>query len=89
MVTGVSYDFHTWEMSWVSESTQWWGSMAIAVIFGLAFATLLTLLVVPTLYSLFFSAGQTAERLVTGIRRAWWAPFYKITGLNSDGDERF
>lgn len=89
MVTGVSYDFHTWEMSWVSESTQWWSSMAIAVIFGLAFATALTLLVVPTLYSLFFSAGKTGGRWVNGIRRAWWAPFYKITGLNSDGDERF
>ncbi len=33
------------------ESSQWWGSMAIAVIFGLSFATVLTLIVVPVLYS--------------------------------------
>ena len=31
-----------------------WSSMAIAIIFGLAFATLLTLGVVPILYSLFY-----------------------------------
>jgi multidrug efflux pump subunit AcrB len=47
-----------------SSSSQWWGSMAVAVIFGLAFATVLTLVVVPTLYSLaaslesFLSGGQ-------------------------------
>ncbi len=50
MAVGISYDFH--KMAWVtkSESSQWWSSMAIAVIFGLAFATLLTLVVLPTLY---------------------------------------
>ncbi len=50
MAVGVSYDFH--KMAWVtrSESSQWWASMAIAVIFGLTFATLLTLVVVPALY---------------------------------------
>ena len=50
MAVGVSYDFH--KMAWAlrSESSQWWSSMAIAVIFGLAFATLLTLVVLPTLY---------------------------------------
>ncbi|MGB2984260.1 MAG: efflux RND transporter permease subunit, partial [Phycisphaerae bacterium] len=51
MAVGVSYDFH--KMAWAlrSESSQWWSSMAIAVIFGLAFATLLTLVVLPTLYA--------------------------------------
>ena len=50
MAVGVSYDFR--RMAWAlrSESSQWWSSMAIAVIFGLAFATLLTLVVLPTLY---------------------------------------
>jgi len=33
-----------------SESSQWWGNMATTVIFGLAFATVLTLVIVPTLY---------------------------------------
>jgi multidrug efflux pump subunit AcrB len=51
MVTGVSFDFHKMGMSWVSESSQWWQSMAIVVVFGLMVATFLTLVVVPTLYS--------------------------------------
>jgi len=50
MATGVSFDFHKMQMAWRSEASQWWASMAIAVIFGLAFATVLTLVVVPTLY---------------------------------------
>jgi multidrug efflux pump subunit AcrB len=51
MVTGVSFDFHKMGISWVSESSQWWQSMAIVVVFGLMVATFLTLVVVPTLYS--------------------------------------
>ena len=34
-------------ISWVSESSQWWRSMAVVVIFGLIVATFLTLVVVP------------------------------------------
>ncbi len=50
MVTGISFDFHELAISWVSESSQWWRSMAVVVIFGLIVATFLTLIVVPTLY---------------------------------------
>ncbi|MBU1344325.1 MAG: efflux RND transporter permease subunit [Proteobacteria bacterium] len=68
MVTGISYDFHVWTLSLASESSQWWRSMAIVVIFGLMIATILTLVVVPTLYALIenaklnFSAGYTKTR---------------------------
>ncbi len=58
MAAGISFDFRKFKWLVGSESSQWWGSMAIAVIFGLAFATLLTLVVVPTLYSL--TASLTA-----------------------------
>lgn len=56
MALRVSYDFKTltWEIG--GESADWWAPMAVAVIFGLAFATLLTLVVVPVLYSLAESA---------------------------------
>jgi multidrug efflux pump subunit AcrB len=37
------------------------GSMAVTIIFGLAFATALTLLVVPVLYALFFGVKPPAE----------------------------
>ncbi|MDP6545857.1 MAG: efflux RND transporter permease subunit [Phycisphaerae bacterium] len=50
MATGVSFDIHTFQIAWRSESSQWWSSMAIAVIFGLGVATILTLVVVPALY---------------------------------------
>jgi len=52
MVTGISFDFHRMAFSWVSESSQWWRSMAVVVIFGLVVATFLTLVVIPTLYYL-------------------------------------
>jgi multidrug efflux pump subunit AcrB len=47
MVTGVSFDFHRFTISWVSESSQWWQSMAVVVVLGLMVTTFLTLLVVP------------------------------------------
>lgn len=50
MATGISYDFIAGKMVWGSQSADWWGPMAVAVIFGLAFATVLTLVVVPTMY---------------------------------------
>jgi multidrug efflux pump subunit AcrB len=51
MATGVSFDFTTFRFLTRSESSQWWSPMAIAVICGLAFATILTLVVVPALYA--------------------------------------
>jgi multidrug efflux pump subunit AcrB len=36
----------------VSETSQYWKSLSAVVIFGLLLATILTLVVVPTLYSL-------------------------------------
>ncbi len=65
MATGVSFDFRklAWDIG--GESSQWWGPMAVAVIFGLGFATLLTLIVVPVLCSLAHSIknrrAQTQE----------------------------
>jgi multidrug efflux pump subunit AcrB len=37
---------------WGGEQAAWWGPMAIAVIAGLTFATFLTLILVPVMYSL-------------------------------------
>jgi len=58
MVTGISYDFHVMALSLSSESSQYWRSMAIVVIFGLMIATVLTLVVVPTLYALIEEAKK-------------------------------
>lgn len=51
MALGISFDFKTLQWTSGGESAQWWGPMAVAVIFGLTFATVLTLVVVPTLYT--------------------------------------
>jgi CzcA family heavy metal efflux pump len=53
MAVGVSFDFFALSVEVGGESAEWWGPMAVAVIFGLAVATLLTLIVVPVLYALF------------------------------------
>jgi multidrug efflux pump subunit AcrB len=64
MAIGLSYDFHT--MSWAtkSESTQWWRNMSIAIIFGLSFTTVLTLVVVPSLYVMLNRLSWRAKALL-------------------------
>ena len=46
-----------------SESTAFWGPMGIAIISGLTFATFLTLVVVPVLYSAFDSVSGRLKKL--------------------------
>ena len=62
MATGVSVDFRNLSLEIGSESSQWWGPMAVAVIFGLAVATLLTLVVVPVLCSLAHSLKTRSNK---------------------------
>ncbi len=87
MVTGIAFNFHEMQIAWVSESSQWWRSMASAVIFGLTLATILTLVVVPTLYSFVYTTSCAAERGVKRIRRAYWAPFYRLTGTAPEDED--
>jgi multidrug efflux pump len=86
MVTGISYDFHEMKLVLVSESSQFWSNMAISVIFGLALSTMLTLLVVPTLYSLLHSASDASPKVIKKIKEAYWVPFYRLTGTVPDKD---
>lgn len=80
MVTGVSYDFHVMAVSWASESSQWWRSMAIVVIFGLLVATVLTLVVTPVLLHTLERARRSTSRGLTRLRRLYWLPYERITG---------
>jgi multidrug efflux pump len=50
---------------WGGEQAAWWGPMAIAVICGLAFATFLTLVLVPVMYSLVDDASVWFARTFT------------------------
>ncbi|MHC4981752.1 MAG: efflux RND transporter permease subunit [Planctomycetota bacterium] len=58
MATGFSFNFHTMQFMTRSESSQWWSGMSTAVIFGLSFATILTLVVVPCLYVALYSLAS-------------------------------
>lgn len=80
MVTGVSFDFHSISISWVSESSQWWRSMAVVVIFGLMVATFLTLIVVPTLYYLIEQATHYRQTFLAKISRRYWQPYPYLAG---------
>jgi len=50
------------------ESSQWWGPMGVAVIWGLAVATFLTLVVVPVMYSTLEPIKRFFYMLLIG----WW-----------------
>ena len=60
MVTRVNIDFVTREVSIGAPSTQWWQQLSTAIAFGLAFATILTMIVTPSL--LMVRANVTAWR---------------------------
>jgi multidrug efflux pump len=47
MVFGVNIDFVTREIAMGAPSSQWWTQLSTAIVFGLGFATLLTLFVTP------------------------------------------
>ena len=58
LAIGLNFDFFGLytvlnpELYWGGEQASWWGPMAVAVITGLLFATVLTLVLVPVLYTL-------------------------------------
>ena len=51
-VVGWGFDFRGFHFQASGESSSWWRPMGVAVMFGLAFATFLTLILVPVLYDL-------------------------------------
>lgn len=60
--TGLEFDFLELRLATGGESSQWWKGMGVAVIFGLAFATFLTLVVLPVLYDLLLQVREWRER---------------------------
>jgi multidrug efflux pump subunit AcrB len=58
LTAGISLDVTTLEWKIGGESTAWWGPMGVAVIFGLAVATVLTLIVVPVTYDVLAGLGE-------------------------------
>jgi outer membrane protein TolC len=99
MAVGVAVELDLWWVGGVvpvptlgivigSQSSAFWGPMAVAVIFGLSFATVLTLVMVPTMYSIYddvrslwrkppAAAASVAAKVALGGVVAWalLAPF--------------
>jgi multidrug efflux pump len=61
MALGVSFDVHSFTVQVGSEQSEFWKAFAWAMIFGLSFATVSTLVIVPTLLTLKFRLKD------------WWA----------------
>lgn len=66
MAMGWSINFLTFTFESAGSSGEFWGGMAIAVIFGLLFATALTLVVVPALYVVLETIGGAVRRKLLG-----------------------
>ena len=64
MAIGYSLEIHEWPWRIIAgaESSAWWAPMAVAVIFGLAMATFLTLVLVPVMFSLFDTVSRALRK---------------------------
>lgn len=68
LAIGLNFDFFglyaslSPELYWGGEQAAWWGPMAVAVIVGIIFATFLTLVLVPVMYSLVDDFTKFFER---------------------------
>lgn len=82
MALGISIDIFRFRVTSGSQSTQMWTAMAVAVVFGLAFATVLTLVMVPTMYSI---AEDLRLRLAKLFRRKPLAQREATLGRTSTG----
>jgi multidrug efflux pump subunit AcrB len=58
MAIGVSFDVHTFRIVLGSESSEYWKAFAWTMLYGLSFATVMTLVVVPSLLHVKYSFLQ-------------------------------
>ncbi len=70
---GVNIEFLSREVTMGAPSTQWWISLSTAIVFGLGFATILTLIVTPAALTAIEKLGRRWRRQDVG-RRKGFAP---------------
>jgi len=68
---GVNIDFVHRSIAVGAPSTQWWVHLSTAIVFGLGFATLLTLVVTPAALLVIARLGEWRPGWVTLARRKW------------------
>jgi multidrug efflux pump len=73
---GINLDFVEREVVVGAPSTQWWISLSTAIVFGLGFATILTLIVTPAALLLIERMSEWRKRTVPAWKRriAGWRP---------------
>jgi multidrug efflux pump len=71
MVLAMNIDFFTRSVQVGAPSTQWWRQLSTAIVFGLGFATVLTLLVTPSALMLRANLADWRQRR-RGRLAAWW-----------------
>ena len=69
MATQINFDFFNRVIAVGSITSIWWVQLSTAVIFGLAFSTVLTLLVIPTMLALPTVWSRTAKSLAGSMQR--------------------
>lgn len=68
---GVNLDFILREVTVGAPATQWWISLSTAIVFGLGFATILTLIVTPAALMLIANGAEWRVAKLAKLR-AWW-----------------
>ncbi|MCC7428520.1 MAG: efflux RND transporter permease subunit [Alphaproteobacteria bacterium] len=71
LTMGINVDFLAREIVVGAPSGQWWIDLARAIVYGLGFATVLTLILTPCAIMLRENAGAWRRRQADRLRRAW------------------
>ncbi len=87
IVLGVSLDFVNTQIVFGGTSVEMWGPMANAVVFGLLAATILTLVVVPVMYSLLDEISQFGRRIMSFVAAAGLVVSILLLALPAFADE--
>jgi multidrug efflux pump len=72
---GINLDFVEREVVVGAPSTQWWISLSTAIVFGLGFATILTLIVTPAALLLIERMSEWRKRTIPVVKQriaGWW-----------------
>lgn len=68
---GINLDFLLREVTVGAPATQWWISLSTAIVFGLGFATVLTLIVTPAALMLIANMAEKRKEWVRSLRARW------------------
>jgi multidrug efflux pump len=71
---GMNIEFLSREVTLGAPATQWWISLSTAIVFGLGFATVLTLIVTPAALMAIEKLRERRVRLTAALRR--WRPAF-------------